>query len=128
MAKKLADGRKKRRVDYTDAIKQLYTKFILPLANVVHSHEDSYRASVNTFFCLNTRVVLGVRAKCHFILPGDWVRGAARNDRAVEPGMCFFIRYDSLEGHRVEVTFKEQEIRLSKAQWNVVKDYLEVVM
>lgn len=125
-----------KKVEHSDDIKKIYTYFIKPLTeaalqrvtNVTWFPEDAFALTVNYFFRTSVRSIYFCRALREFQLPGEYVSGATTNNRTVPLNAVIFVRYDEATEFVVDVEYADQNFRLSAGEWNVIKDYLKVVI
>lgn len=124
--------RRHRRVDYTDAIKQIYRGFIKPFA-LRWAGERWQSRSITTaasyFFNAPVRSVDWCVAKHAFKMPGALKNSRQRVDRHIKKGDPVIVRRDERTPDVVEVTLGEDTILiLTNPQYVSIKDHLKVVI
>jgi hypothetical protein len=125
-------------------IQKIYEWFIRPLAMTVeHSNysgeeeEIKLPERIRVVFGTGMREVFFCRANCAFRLPGgvwrnlstpsDIVYGDVMTRRLVRKGDPLVYRRDSRTPERCEVEFSEQVFVMTEAEFNVVREKLEIL-
>lgn len=141
MAKTIAQGRRPKRVNYGENVRQIFLKFIRPFLNVLTLKEGESDLShgIRKFFSIDYVDVYVCRALIGFVINAPswhadgphslvhYVQNRGRGKRRVCIGDTVVVREDERTPDTVEMEFNDRVFVLTAADWEAVKDNLEVI-
>lgn len=129
--------RRHRRIGQTTSSKALYQWFVKPFLKEYTLPADAshWKEGLLAFFNVDRRPIVWARAKEAFKMPGQMWSSQSQpyklvegtGDRVVYRGAPLIVRRDLTAPDRNEIEFREQVFVLTEAQYNVIREKLEVI-